>query len=151
MNYSLRTFYSLATSGLLLFAVPVMAQTAPVAPPAEKVYTYVEQMPQLPGGGGGVAIVTLIQQHVSYPRHAELARAEGRVFVSFTVAPSGLVEDVAVVKRFRPDCDSAVVEAVKQLPRFEPGRQVGRAVPVRFTMPVTFQLQAASPAPAPRR
>ena len=137
-------------SALALLAVlPAAGQTAPPAQaPAEKVYTYVEQMPQPPGGGGGVAIVTLIQQHVAYPRRAMLAHAEGRVFVSFTIEPSGLVEDVAVVKGFRPDCDSAVVQAVKQLPRFEPGRQVGKPVPVSFTVPVTFRLQAPTSAAA---
>jgi len=103
-------------------------------------------MPQPPGGGGSAAVVTLIQQQVSYPPRAVRDHAEGRVFVSFTVAPTGLIEDVDVVKGFRPDCDSAVVAAVKRLPRFEPGRQTGRAVPVRFTAPVTFRLQAASAA-----
>lgn len=134
-----RIFSQLAGCGFALAAaLPATAQTAPAA---DKVYTYVEQMPQLPGGGGSAAIVTLIQQHVTYPPRAERAHAEGRVFVSFTVPPSGLVEDVAVVKGFRPDCDSAVVRAVQQLPRFEPGRQAGRPVPVRFTVPVTFRLQ----------
>ena len=124
-------------------ALPAASQPAPPAPAsAEKVYTYVEQMPELPGGGGNAAIVTLIQQRVAYPPRAMRAHAEGRVFVSFTVATTGLVGDVAVVKGIRSDCDSAVVQAVKQLPRFEPGRQVGRPVPVRFTVPVTFRLQA---------
>ena len=104
--------------------LPAAAQTP--APPADKVYTYVEQMPQLPGGGGQAAVVVAIQQHVSYPPRAMRAHAEGRVFVGFTVAASGLVEDVGLVKGFRPDCDSTVVAAVKQLPRFRPGMQAGQ-------------------------
>lgn len=140
MNCFSPTFRILAASGLLLLARPAAAQNPQPAPMPEQVYTFVEQMPQLPGGGGNLAIVTHIQRQVRYPIQAMRARAEGRVFVSFTVAASGLVEDVAVAKGFRRDCDSAVVEAVKTLPRFEPGRQVGRAVPVRFTMPVTFKL-----------
>lgn len=140
-------------SALALLAVlPAAGQTAPPAQaPADKVYTYVEQMPQLPGGGGQAAVVTAIQQHVSYPPRAMRAHAEGRVFVGFTVAASGLVEDVGLVKGFRPDCDSTVVAAVKQLPRFRPGMQAGQAVPVHFTVPVTFRLQApqAAAAPAP--
>jgi len=137
-------------SGILLTAAaaPATAQTASAATaaaPIEKVYTFVEEMPQPPGGGGNVAIVRLIQQQVVYPRRAMLAHAEGRVFVSFTVAPTGLIEDVGITKGFRSDCDSVVLQAVKQLPRFEPGKQVGRPVPVRFTVPVTFRLQAPQP------
>ncbi|MDB5234986.1 MAG: energy transducer TonB [Hymenobacter sp.] len=122
----------------LALAHPAVSQTAP---PAEKVWTYVEQMPQLPGGGGNAAVLSFIQQHVTYPPRAERVRAEGRVFVAFTVAATGKVADVAVAKGFRPDCDSAAVEGVKQLPQFVPGRQTGVPVPVRFTVPVTFQLQ----------
>nr|GFB54456.1 hypothetical protein [Tanacetum cinerariifolium] len=41
---------------------------APVAEVVEdKVYTYVEQMPQLPGGGGQQAIVNAIQKAFRYP------------------------------------------------------------------------------------
>lgn len=147
MRYLLPAFSRLAAcSFMLAAALPATAQTTP---PAYKVYTYVEQMPQLPGGGGQAAVVTAIQQHVSYPPRAMRAHAEGRVFVGFTVAASGLVEDVGLVKGFRPDCDSTVVAAVKQLPRFRPGMQAGQAVPVRFTVPVTFRLQAAAAPAAP--
>lgn len=140
MTFFLRTGSRLAFCGFVIAAVlPATAQTAP---PVEKVWTYVEQMPQLPGGGGSAAVMAFIQHHVTYPARAERARAEGRVFVSFTVAASGKVENVAVAKGFRPDCDSAAVEGVKQLPHFEPGRQTGIPVPVSFTVPVTFRLQA---------
>ncbi|MBF9238420.1 energy transducer TonB [Hymenobacter sp. BT683] len=102
-------------------------------------------MPQLPAGGGSAAIVTAIQQRVVYPPQALRAHVEGRVFVSFTVAASGLVENVAVVKGIQPSCDSAVVKAVQQLPRFTPGRQAGRAVAVQFTVPVVFRLEEPQP------
>lgn len=131
----------------LAYAQPLAAQVAGQAQP-EKVYTYVEQMPQPVGGGGATAVVALIQQRVGYPLRAIRDHAEGRVFVGFTVTPTGSITDAAVVKGFRPDCDSAVLAAVQQLPPFEPGRQAGRAVPVRFTAPVTFRLQAPAPASA---
>ena len=54
-----------------------------------KVYTYVEQMPQLPGGGGNGAIVNAIQKAVKYPPLALRNQVEGRIFVSFTVNPQG--------------------------------------------------------------
>ena len=140
MPFSPRTVGQLACCGFSLAAA--LPATAQIAPPADKVWTYVEQMPQLPGGGNNTAILAFIQHHVTYPPRAERARAEGQVFINFTVAATGKVENVAVVKGFRPDCDSAAVQGVLQLPQFEPGRQTGIPVPVRFTVPVTFRLQA---------
>ena len=128
---------------VLSLSQPAFAQTSAARPKA--VYTYVEQMPQLPGGGGAMAISMAVQKNVVYPPQALHAHVEGRVFVSFTVAASGSVVDVAVVKGIHPSCDSAVMKAVHQLPRFTPGRQAGRAVAVQFTVPVTFRLEEPQP------
>lgn len=101
-----------------------------------------EQMPKYPkGDGGNAAVVRAIQNEVKYPRDALRARAEGRVFVSFTVTNTGEVADVRVVKGIFPSLDETVVTAVKQLKRFVPGRQDGRPVSVSFTVPVTFRVQ----------
>lgn len=153
MDFLVRLPNWVGLAGALAVALPAEAQPTQTG---EKIYTYVEKMPQLPGGGDNRAIVIAVQQHVSYPPKAERDQAEGRSFVSFTVAASGLVEDVTVAKSFRSDCDSAVMAGVRQLPRFEPGMQAGKPVAVRFTIPVTFrlpppQLPAAQQAGKPRR
>ena len=106
-----------------------------------KVYTYVEQMPQLPGGGGNGAIVAAIQKAVKYPALALRNQVEGRIFVSFTVNPQGEVSDVKVVKGLGSGLDEETVRAVKTLPKFIPGKQNGRAVSVSFTVPITFKIQ----------
>lgn len=106
-----------------------------------KVYTYVEQMPQLPGGGGNGAIVNAIQKAVKYPPLALRNQVEGRIFVSFTVNSQGDVSDVKVVKGLGSGLDEETVRAVKTLPKFIPGKQNGRAVSVSFTVPITFKIQ----------
>ena len=106
-----------------------------------KVYTYVEQMPQLPGGGGNGAIVNAIQKAVKYPPLARRNQVEGRIFVSFTVNPQGDVSDVKVVKGLGSGLDEETIRAVKTLPKFIPGKQNGRAVSVSFTVPITFKIQ----------
>ncbi|GAB3858686.1 energy transducer TonB [Hymenobacter terrigena] len=106
-----------------------------------KVYTYVEQMPQLPGGGGNAAIVNAIQKAVKYPPLALRNQVEGRIFVSFTVNPQGDVSDVKVVKGLGSGLDEETIRAVKTLPKFIPGKQNGRAVSVSFTVPITFKIQ----------
>lgn len=113
-------------------------------------YTYVEQMPELPGGGGNVAIVQAIQQNLVYPKAYALVapgvgktsvQLEGRVFVSFTVDAEGTMRDAKIVKGLSPAYDAAVVTAVQKLPRFTPGRQSGKPVAVSFTVPVQFEVK----------
>lgn len=116
------------------------AQVAPPPPPA--VYTYAEPMPELPGGGGTQAIVGAIQQHIAYPRVAAADERTGRVFASFIVDSEGQVQAPAIVKGLGPAYDEAVLAAVRQLPRFAPGRRHGKAVSVSFTVPVLFTTAA---------
>ena len=106
-----------------------------------KVYTYVEQMPTLPGGGGNAAIVAAIQKATKYPALALRNQVEGRIFVSFTVNAQGDVSDVKVVKGLGSGLDEETIRGVKTLPKFIPGKQNGRAVSVSFTVPITFKIQ----------
>ena len=106
-----------------------------------KVYTYVEQMPELPGGGGQGAIVAAILKATRYPPLALRNQVEGRIFASFTVNPQGDVVDVKVVKGLGSGLDEETIRAIKTLPKFRPGKQNGRAVSVSFTVPVTFKIQ----------
>lgn len=115
---------------------PSVPGSAPVANAETKVYTYVEQMPQLPTGGGSAAIGAAIRQAI--PAATAGACPGGRVFVAFTVQPDGTVTDAKIVKGLSNACDEATLAAVGKLPRFVPGKQNGRAVAVSFTVPVQF-------------
>ena len=115
---------------------------------AQTTYCPVELMPELVTGGGGAAIVAAIQRRLIYPATAMRARAAGRVFIGFTITTKGLVKDTHVIKGFRPDCDAAALRAVQLLPRFKPGRQLGKPVACGYTVPVTFSL---SPKPQPTK
>ena len=108
---------------------------------SSKPYIFVEQMPELPGGGGQPAIVAAIQKAVRYPSMALRNQVEGRVFVSFTVDPQGEVTDVKIVKGLGSGIDEETIRAIKTLPRFIPGKQNGREVSVSFTVPVTYKIQ----------
>jgi len=100
-----------------------------------KVFTYVEQMPVLPGGGGSAAILGAVYQHLVVPSDA----VEGKVFVRFVVNQEGAVTSPIIVKGISPTTDAAVLAAVNQLPRFLPGKQNGRTVQVEFTLPVSVR------------
>ena len=107
----------------------------------EKPYLSVEQMPELPGGGGTAAIVAAIQKAVKYPSRAIANGVEGRVYVSFTVDSKGEVTDVKIVKGLGSGLDEETMRAISALPRFIPGKQNGREVSVSFTVPVTYRIQ----------
>jgi TonB family protein len=105
----------------------------------QKVYTYVEQMPQLPGGGGQAAIVKTIRQNVEYPKSMTKGNTpKGSVLARFLVDAKGEVRETKIVKGLNPALDNAVLASIQQLPRFEPGRQDGKPVAVAFTVPITF-------------
>jgi TonB family protein len=112
---------------------PAMEKRPAASAPEEvdgKVYTYVEQMPQLPGGGGNAAIGEAIKQRI--PASVAATCSGGRVFVAFTVRADGSVTDAKITKGQGSTCDEATLAAVRKLPRFVPGRQNGRAVAVAF-------------------
>ncbi|MGI4833345.1 MAG: energy transducer TonB [Janthinobacterium lividum] len=119
--------------------VPTPAQLQALeAAAGPKIYTYVEQMPQLPSGGGQRAIVERIQANLVYPAGVQL---NGRVFASFMVGADGRVGEPVIVKGLSTACDQAVLAAIKQLPQFTPGKQSGKAVAVSFTVPVQFEAE----------
>ena len=105
------------------------------------VYVSVEQMPELPGGGGQTAIVAAIQRAVKYPALALHNGVEGKVYASFTVNAKGEIVDLKIVKGLGAGLDEETLRAIKSLPKFIPGKQNGREVSVSFTVPVTYRIQ----------
>lgn len=119
--------------------LPDPRRPAPNEAPVE-VFTYVEQMPQFPGGQP--ALLQTLAQTVRYPTEALEQRQEGRLFVTFVVGTTGAVQDAAVTKPLHPSLDKEAVRAVMGLPNFAPGKQLGKPRAVRFTVPITFRLPA---------
>ena len=105
------------------------------------VYVAVEQMPELPGGGGQTAIVAAIQRAVKYPAMVLHNGVEGKVYASFTVNATGEITDLKIVRGLGSGLDEETLRAIRSLPRFIPGKQNGRGVSVSFTVPVTYQIQ----------
>jgi TonB family protein len=104
---------------------------------ANRVWTYVEQMPTLNGQNALTGSIAAIQRSLVVPP----AAPDGRVFVRFEVDKEGHVRHPQIAKGLRADVDSAVVAATRQLPRFVPGQQAGQVVVVSFTVPVTIPIK----------
>lgn len=105
----------------------------------EKPYTYVEQMPTFPGGDG--EMMKYLGKNIRYPAAAQRAGVEGLVVLSFVVSSTGEISDIQVVKQLGAGTDEEAVRVVKSMPKWTPGKQNGRAVPVRYTLPVRFTIR----------
>ncbi|GAA4038437.1 hypothetical protein GCM10022409_24900 [Hymenobacter glaciei] len=126
--------------GLLLLASrPASAQRyGQYATDTTQVFSYVDQLPTLPGGGDQVALVKAIQKQLQLPAEVRESRVEGRVFVRVIVGVSGVGRKATVVQSLSPACDAAALAAVRRMPRLLPGIYQGQPVAVMLTLPVIF-------------
>ena len=110
-----------------------------VTPKTEDVFITVEQQPQYPGGME--ALRQFLSNNLSYPRQATSAGVSGRVFISFVVNTDGSLTDVQVLKGIGFGCDEEALRVVQKMPRWRPGKQSGRAVRVKYNLPISFTLE----------
>ncbi len=120
----------------------IAVNTPPPAPKEEvtnKVFDVVEVMPSFPGGQG--ALMSYLSSHTKYPVVAQENGVQGRVTVSFVVERDGSITDVHVVRSVDPSLDREAARVVSTMPNWQPGKQNGSAVRVKFNVPVQFKLQ----------
>ena len=126
-------------AGEVLKAKEVIAEPEPPKVEETKVFDVVEEMPQFPGGQA--ALLDYLAKNIKYPVVAEENGIQGRVIVTFVVERDGSITDVKVVKSVDPSLDKEASRVVKAMPRWQPGKQNGSAVRVKYTVPVQFKLQ----------
>ena len=114
----------------------------PVVDKPEEVFTSVEQMPQFPGGDE--ALMKFLSSHINYPPMAAENNVQGKVILQFVVGKDGRVGEGKIARSVDKDLDKEAMRVVKSLPKFIPGRQNGQAVPVWYTLPVSFKLQGTN-------
>ena len=104
----------------------------------EFVFVTVEEMPEYPEGNA--ALLKWISDNVNYPLTAAQNGIEGRVYCQFVVREDGSVGDITVVRGIDPDLDREAIRVISTLSKFKPGKQRGKSVPVKFSVPVRFTL-----------
>ncbi len=110
-----------------------------------EVFNYVEQMPAFPGGQQSMNDYLI--KNIKYPKKAQEANIEGKVFVSFIVREDGKITDANVVRGIDPDLNAEALRVVKAMPNWTPGKQSGKNVAVRFNLPINFKLDDAKADP----
>jgi len=117
---------------------------APVAAPIVEeednvVFQVVETMPSFPGGDQ--ALFKFLGDNVKYPVIAQENGIQGRVICQFVVNRDGSIVDVEVVRPVDPSLDKEAIRVIKSMPSWSPGKQRGKSVRVKYTLPVNFRLQ----------
>ena len=120
----------------------VAVATPPPAPQQEvenKVFDVVEVMPSFPGGNS--ALMEYLRDAIKYPVVAQENGVQGRVIISFVVERDGSITDVQVARSVDPSLDKEAMRVVRSMPKWNPGKQNGAAVRVKYNLPVSFRLQ----------
>ncbi|MCR5313664.1 MAG: TonB family protein [Bacteroidaceae bacterium] len=119
----------------------VMGPPAPVQEASDEgeVFDVVEENPSFPGGDA--ALMTWLQKNIKYPSAAQENGIQGRVLVSFVVNKDGSIVEPRVMRSVDPSLDKEAIRVVSSMPRWKPGKQRGKAVRVKFTLPIMFRLQ----------
>lgn len=98
----------------------------------EKVFDYVEQLPEFPGGMA--AFHQYLAKNIRYPN--ECKQIIGKVFVSFIVTKIGKLEHVDAKAG---DCQAlrqGLITIIRNMPDWKPGKHQGKPVNVRYSMPI---------------
>lgn len=109
----------------------------------QKPFTVVEQMPQFPGGDD--ALIKYLAKNIKYPEIAKDAGTQGTVYLTFVVDSDGNISKEQVLRSLSgagaKDCANEALRVVKSMPKWSPGKQNGKAVPVQYNLPVKFTLK----------
>ena len=107
-----------------------------VDPISEEQQTIKETFP--PGENG---LMLFLSKMIKYPVVAEENGIQGKVVCTFVVNVDGSISDVKVIKSVDPSLDKEAIRVLKSMPKWVPGKQKGKVVKVKYTLPVTFRLK----------
>jgi protein TonB len=96
-------------------------------------------MPQFPGGDA--ELLRFVNKSIKYPGIAQDNGIQGRVTCSFVINRDGSVTDAEVVRGVDPSLDKEALRVINTMPNWTPGKQRGKPVRVKYTIPITFRLQ----------
>ncbi|GAB1447085.1 energy transducer TonB [Bacteroidota bacterium] len=106
---------------------------------APEIMTFAEQMPEF--SGGAEELYKYLSKNIQYPPLARENSIEGKVILSFVVGADGKISQIEQVgKKLGWGLDEEAIRVVKSMPPWTPGKQNGKPVYVKFTLPIHFQL-----------
>jgi len=113
--------------------------TAPKEKEVEQPIMFAEEMPAYAEGTD--ALLKFFASKIKYPELARKAGIEGKVYISFIVNRDGSVSNPEVIKGIGAGCDEEALRVVSLLGKWIPGKQNGKAVRGKMSIPIVFRLQ----------
>lgn len=121
---------------LVIVLIPVVSSPHEADP---NVFEVVEKMPEFPNGGMP-GLMKYLSDNIRYPEAAKVAGIQGRVTVVFVVDKDGSITNVKTLRGVDAELDKEAIRVISSMPKWIPGMQKGKAVKVRYTVPVMFRL-----------
>tara|TARA_R110002012_G_scaffold7060_2_gene33392 strand:- start:1072 stop:1704 length:633 start_codon:yes stop_codon:yes gene_type:complete len=107
-------------------------------PIVEQIFDVVEENPEFIGGMA--KLYEYLGKNIQYPEMAKENGIQGKVFVQFVVWKDGSIKDIKVVKGVHKTLDSEALRVITRMPLWSPGKQRGKTVNARFTLPIKFRI-----------
>jgi len=123
----------------------------------DPIFKVVEEMPRFPGceDMDGTAkekeecakqkMLEFIYSNLKYPANARDQEVEGMVVIRFVVEKDGSITESKILRDIGAGCGTESQRVVDTMPTWIPGKQKGKAVRVRYTLPVKFKLEGEKP------
>lgn len=104
----------------------------------ETVFLVVEEMPEFPGGMS--KLMQYFSENIQYPTVAAENGIQGRVICQFTVWKDGSIRDAKIVRGVDKSLDQEAIRLIESMPNWIPGKQRGKNVCCKYTVPISFRL-----------
>jgi len=117
----------------------IITEEAPEEEDVDQVFTIVEQQAEFKGGMK--KFLEYVGKKMKYPNMAMRIGVEGKVFVQFVVERDGTITNVQAIRGIGAGCDEEAMKVIRESPKWNPGKQRGRAVRVKVIIPITFRLK----------
>lgn len=102
------------------------------------IFTVVEDMPKFPGGKE--AMYKYFGENITYPAEARKEGIQGTVYITFVIEVDGRVSKPRLLRGVHEDLDKEAMRVIKEMPKWKPGKQKGKAVRVQYNLPIKFTL-----------
>ena len=96
-----------------------------------------EEMPEFPGGMD--SLQAFLAREIQYPQVAKDNVISGTVLVEFVVEEDGRVTNAVVKVPLFPECDKEACRAVMSMPKWKPGKNMGKPVRCYYQVPIQFK------------
>jgi len=136
--YSILVFLIASTPGITQDPELIIPDEPEPEEQVEPVYDFVEQPAEFPGGAA--EMMKFVQKNIRYPEEAAEMHIEGRVYLKFVIKKDGTMEDITVIRGVHELLDKEAIRILKIMPKWSPGKQAGKPVNTRFTIPIIFRL-----------